>query len=97
MKISAKKQRRSVKLAKSLVERLQQGNLELDACGCNGSQLTETFEEGKLGVEAVVRKFRIAADVECWKASLCVWKSQNGNSKADRGCLEGFGWVGIQK
>ena len=68
-------------------------NLQWCACGCNGSQLTETFEEGRAGVEAVVRKFRIVADVECWKASLCVWKSQNGNSKADRGVFGGF-WLG---
>ena len=57
------------------------------------ASLLKHSKKGKLGRVAVVRKFRIAADVECWKASLCVWKSQNGNSKADRGVFGGF-WLG---
>ena len=47
------------------------------------ASLLKHSKKGELGREAVVRNFRTTADVECWKASLCVWKSQNGNSKAD--------------
>ena len=57
------------------------------------ASLLKHSKQEELGREAVVRNFRTTADVECWKASLCVWKSQNGNSKADGGVLGGF-WLG---